>query len=165
VLHRRRSTDQEAPPAGGARLAALRLLGRRDFSAAEVTTRLLDRGHPADEVHAVVRDLVADRTLDDRRVAASHVRTASLVKHRGRLRIRRELEARGIDKVLIGEALAELPADDDAAAIRVFLARRRAPARPDPAMRRRLFQQLLRRGFDSVAIARALGRGDRDDEE
>jgi SOS response regulatory protein OraA/RecX len=92
------------------------------------------------------------------------VRTASQIKQRGRLRIRRELEERGIDKATVGDALAALPADDDTAAIRRFLTRRRAPARPDPATRRRLFQQLLRRGFDAGAIARVLGRADRDEE-
>lgn len=162
---RRRSKDEDPLPPGGARLAALRLLGRRDYSATEVTTRLIDRGHDAEEVASVVRDLEADRTIDDRRVAASHVRTASVIKHRGRLRIRRELEARGIDRALVGEALEALPVEDDTAAIRQFLTRRRVPARPDPATRRRLFQQLLRRGFDAGSIARALGGRDEDDEE
>ena len=48
----------------------------------------------------MIAAFVADGTLDDRRAGAAHVRTASRVKGRGRLRIRRELEARGIDRTL-----------------------------------------------------------------
>jgi hypothetical protein len=37
--------------------------------------------------------------------------------------------------------------------------RKKWPARPTPAERRRMFQHLMRRGFPVDAIVRALGRG------
>ena len=83
------------------------------------------------------------------------------LKLRGRGRIARELAARGVDAEVAGEALASLAPDADAEAIARILARKRVPARLDPAERRRIFQHLLRRGFSADAIGRALrDRGD-----
>lgn len=145
------------------RAAALGLLGRRDYTTAELRTRLLDRGYADAEVDALLTALQADRLLDDGRVAAAHVRAASRVKRRGRLRIERELAARGVDRATARQALAALSKDDDVEAIRQILARRPAPSDSGPAARRRLYQHLLRRGFAPDAIARVLGRRDEDD--
>lgn len=138
------------------RLAALRLLGRRDYTVAEVRDRLKKKEHPADAIDEAITRLVEERLLDDRRVAAAHVRTSSALKGRGRLRIARELDARGIERSLAQEALAALPPDDEAASVRRFLDRKRLPARLNAAEHRRIFGQLLRRGFSPDVIARQL---------
>jgi regulatory protein len=153
---RRPPRDPDARPAVTARYAALRLLGRRDYTRAEITARLLSKGYNRDEIDVTVQALVADRSLDDRRAAVAHVRAASRLKGRGRMRIARELEQRGIAKDLAREVLSELPAGDERDAIRRFLERKRFPERPTPAERRRTFQQLLRRGFTVDAVSKAL---------
>jgi regulatory protein len=141
--------------------AAIRLLSRRDLTAAELRERLLDLEFSKDDIDDAIVRLRQERFLDDGRVAAAHVRTASQIKRRGRLRIRRELEARGIDSVTIAEAMSQVGDDDERATIQAFLTRRRVPVDLDHASRRRLFNQLLRRGFSSDAISKALrGRGD-----
>lgn len=157
-MQRRRAgrDGSPAPPSGSPRLAALRLLGRRDYTASELTSRLLDRGYSSDDVRAAVEQLTLDRAIDDRRAAFAHVRQAAAIKGRGTHRIRRELEARGVLPTIVGEALGQLTPDDDLAAIRRFLARRTGPEALTPRDRRRLFQQLLRRGFPGALIARAL---------
>lgn len=132
------------------------LLGRRDYTAAELQNTLSVRGYPDDEVTAAIARLAEDKLIDDRRVAAAFVRTAVQVKGRGRHRIQRELEARGVNRALIQELIASLAPDDEAAAIEQVLARRRTPARPSTAERRRLFQHLLRRGFSVDGISKAL---------
>jgi regulatory protein len=132
------------------------MLGRRDLTRAEVASRLAERGFAASDIESALDQLVADRLIDDRRTAASHVRLASQVKGRGRLRIRRELEARGIAAEVVRAAVDEIPADDDVRAIRQYLARKRVPTHPLPHERRRLFQQLLRRGFPAAAITSVL---------
>lgn len=134
------------------------LLGRRDYTAAELRQRLIDKEHPRDDVDAVIAALIEDRTINDRRAAVSHVRVASQVKGRGRLRIRQELAARGIDRRLADELIAELPQEDEAAAIAKFLARKRFPAKPTNEERQKIYQQLLRKGFTGEAISKALGR-------
>lgn len=138
--------------------AALALLGRRDYTAAELRQRLIDKEHPRAEVDEEVAALIEDRTISDRRVATSHIRVASQIKGRGRMRIRQELAARGIDRHLADELIAELPPEDEAAAIAKFLARKRFPAKPTAQERQKIYQQLLRKGFTSEAISKALGR-------
>ena len=151
-----RSADSLAS-ARSLRGTALRLLSRRDYTSSELRKKLLERDHDADAVDTLIQDLTASRLLDDRRVAASHVRTAAAIKGRGRLRIARELAARGLPKDIVSEALGAVEKQDEAAAIRKILTRKKWPATPSLAERRRMFQHLLGRGYPSDAIGRALG--------
>jgi regulatory protein len=137
--------------------AALGLLSRRDYTSSELRKKLVDREYEAEAVDALIQDLTSSRLLDDRRVAASHVRTATAIKGRGKLRIARELAARGLPKDIVSEALSSVEKPDEAAAIRKILTRKKWPADPSLAERRRMFQHLLRRGFPADAIGRALG--------
>ena len=139
-----------------ARALALRLLGRRDYTTAELRKKLTDREIDAQEIDAALESLAADGALDDRRAAATHIRVATRAKSRGRLRIQQELQARGVDRALIHELLASLPAADEAENVHQFLCRRNIPAQLNMADRRRVFQQLLRRGFTADVIAKAL---------
>ena len=139
-----------------ARITALTLLGRRDYTAAELRQRLLDKEHDAGDVADAIEALSADGTIDDARVAAAHVRVASQVKGRGRMRIRQELAARGIARSIVESVLADLPVEDESAAIRKFLSRKRVPDTLDQAARNRVFQQLMRKGFTADAISKAL---------
>ena len=147
-----------------ARATALRLLTRRDYTAKELRTKLLDRDLPEAEVTSVLAELAESGTVNDRRVAESFVRVASSLKGRGRLRISRELEQRGVDRAIIRDALAALPIEDETASIRRFIERKHLPARLSPAEHRRVFGQLVRRGFSADLIAKALrGRGHTDE--
>jgi regulatory protein len=152
---RRRSTRAAAPD-GSPRPMALALLGRRDYTTRELSDRLLSKGFPAEAVDEALRSLTADGLLDDRRVAAAYVRTASQVRGRGRIRIAHELHARGVGRTVIDDVLRGLEPDDESQAIQAVLAKRRWPARPTLADRRRMFQHLLRRGFAPDVIAKAL---------
>lgn len=151
------------PPS--AYLDGLRLLGRRELSAAQLRARLLDREHPAEEVDGAVAHLLETRALDDGRVARAFARTAAKVKGRGRLRVMRELHAMGIAKDVASEALAEVFGDlDERALIRAALQKklRGRPRVANAAENARLYQYLMRQGFSSAAIVaalRQLGRG------
>src|SRR5262245_39276873 len=120
-MRRLRDPDDASPPPVDIRLAALRLLGRRDYTSSELSDKLSKRGYDDDAIRALTTKLRSDGTLDDRRVAEAHVRAASRIKRRGRLRIERELVLRGIDRATAHEALAALQPDDDLAAIRQIL--------------------------------------------
>ncbi|MBK9240685.1 MAG: regulatory protein RecX [Acidobacteria bacterium] len=139
-----------------ARVTALRLLTRRDYTTSELRTKLLDREFPEPEVETAIADLAHEGFVNDRRVAESFVRVSSNLKGRGRHRIERELEQRGVDRSIIREVLAGLPVADETASIRRFLERKRLPARLSPAEHRRTFGQLMRRGFSADLIASAL---------
>jgi regulatory protein len=132
-------------------------LGRRDYTACELTDKLSKRGYDVEAIATVTASLRASGSLDDRRVADAHVRSASRIKRRGKLRIERELLARGVARNVVQQALAAIGQDDDIAAIKQILLRKRVPARLDQAARRRLFQHLMRRGFSADAISKVLG--------
>jgi regulatory protein len=146
-----------------ARAIALRLLSRRDYTIAELRDRLFARGCEERETDELINSLTADGTLDDRRVAAAHVRTAGRLKGRGRLRIVRELAARGIDRDVARELVRDLSPEDEAESIARVLARKRVPPVPSAAERRKIVQHLLRRGFPGDAIDQALRKHRRND--
>ncbi len=156
--------DHDSPTAAKSpKGAALALLSRRDYTTSELTTRLLDRGYDAERVEDTLRELASAGLVDDARVAAAHTRTAVQVKGRGRIRVARELAARGLSRDAVDRALEGIEAVDEDAAIRKLLKRKRYPASPTLKERQRMFQHLLRRGFRSDQIRRVLGRPDSDD--
>ena len=147
------------------RSAALALLSRRDYTSTELESRLIDKGFDQDAARAAIADLRARRIVDDARVAAAHVRTAGRVKGRGRLRIARELKARGLSRDMVDEALRAVEPGDELAAIRKILDRKRWPAHPTRAERQKMYRHLMGRGFPSDLISKALGgRFDNDEE-
>ena len=75
------------------------MLARRELSVAECRSRLARKEHSEGEIDAAVARLIEAGALDDRRVADAFARTAINVRGRGRLRIQRELQAKGIDHV------------------------------------------------------------------
>ena len=143
-------------PRGSARTSAIALLGRRDYTAAELRTKLLSNGYTDDDVAATLEGLSQEGLIDDRRLAAAFAQTAIRVKGRGRLRIQHELQARGVDRAIVEAVTSGVVAEDEAEAIEKVLTRKRWPAQPSPIERRRMFEHLLRRGFMPDAVARAL---------
>lgn len=140
---------------------ALKLLGRRDLSVADLRARLADREHPGDEIDAAVSRLLDVGALNDARLARAYVRTASQVKGRGRLRIARELQQMGIAREVAAEALAEVFADTDERALidRAVQKKLRGGARPKTMQERaRLYQFLMRQGFTPTGVSAAMRR-------
>lgn len=97
--------DAEEPSA--AREAALRLLGYRERSTHELTTRLIEDGYPALVADAVAARLTESELLDDRRFTESLVHSAVRGRGFGRARIARMLSTAGIEESLIEESLDE----------------------------------------------------------
>lgn len=156
-MPRHRADDEEPRPRGSARLVALRLLGRRDYTQEELRRRLTDRGFPPDEIEAALDRLREEGFQDDARAAQAFVRTATHIKGRGPLRIRQELKARGVHADTISTATAGLTPEQVRTAIDQILTRKRI-TRPIPRdQRQRLFQHLIRRGFPADAVLKALG--------
>jgi regulatory protein len=139
-----------------ARVVALRLLGRRDYTAAELRRRLIDRGFAPDLVDATIAALREQGLQNDTRAALAHVRTASRVKGRGPHRIKYELQARGVPADAIEESTASLTPEDVRETLERLLARKRITLPLPPDERHRLFQRLLRRGFPADVILAVL---------
>ena len=128
--------------------------------------RLARRGCDAAAVDAAIDRLRREQLLDDRRAARAYARTEARVKHRGPLRIRRSLEAMGIDRSealqAVDEGFEDRPVDE---ALEAALDRRVRGPIADDRHAQRLIGYLVRQGFDLGASAAAVRRRRRGDPE
>ena len=128
--------------------------------------RLARRGCEAAAVDAAIDRLRREQLLDDRRAARAYARTEARVKHRGPLRIRRSLEAMGIDRSearqAVDEGFEDRPVDE---ALEAALDRRVRGPIADDRHAQRLIGYLVRQGFDLGASAAAVRRRRRGDAE
>ncbi len=157
----RTSSGLGADSRPSAYLDALHLLSRRALLVAECRDRLLAREHPEDKVDAAIARLLETGSLDDKRLAQAHARTAVDIKGRGRLRVIRELQARGVDKEVAAEAVGEVFGEKDERALvaRALQKKLRTRTRPaDAAEHARLYQYLMRQGFTPAVVVEALRR-------
>ena len=151
-------------------LDALHLLSRRGLTVAECRERLLDRDHQAPEIDTAIAHLIETGGLDDRRLAQAFARTSVETKGRGRLRVVRELQARGVDKDVAAEAVGEVFGEKDERALVAKALQKKLRGRPKPANQAeyaRLYQYLMRQGFSPAVVAeslRKLQRGSKDEE-
>lgn len=145
--------------AADVRRAAMNLLARREYARTELIRRLEGRGLPAELVAAVTDDLVAENLLSDARFAESFIASRA-ARGQGPMRIRRELEERGVSGDLIDIAFDEAGTDWFARAIAVRR-KRFGPAMPadfpDKAKQMRFLQY---RGFAPEQIRAAVGSDD-----
>ena len=133
---------------------AIRLLARREYSRFELSSRLAAKGHDAGEVQTCLDDLAARGLQSDTRFAESFLRSR-LQRGQGTLKLRSELQRRGIDRELIGNTLANAEVDWFALACNT-LARRFDSPGDTPRERARRERFLAGRGFDFEQVRHAL---------
>jgi regulatory protein len=146
--------------ASSAYLAGLHLLARRELSEAQIRQRLARRGYATEDIDTAVTRLRDERALDDRRVASAIAHTETRVRGRGRLRVRRQIEAAGISAALAQDAVDAVFADIDPDALLAAALDRRLRGRAtieDDREFQRLFRYLSGQGFEHDRI-RALLR-------
>ena len=142
-------------------VAGLTLLARRELAEHQLRERLARRKFEPDEIDAAVTRLRRERAIDDRRTALACARTEMRVKHRGRARVVRQIEALGIARDVAREAVAEVFAEvDETELLQQALDRRLRHGMDvsDPAVFRRVHRYLLGQGFDAGRVT-ALLRG------
>jgi len=128
---------------------ALLLLKFRPRSVGEIKEKLKRRGLGECVISAVVEDFKRRGLLDDAVFAKAWVRDRMSLKPQGRLKLKMELKAKGVEPAYIDEALEEASETDEYEIAR-NLAKRRAwhSGRMDkPTLERRLLGFLRRRGF------------------
>jgi regulatory protein len=131
--------------------AALRLLARREHSELELRHKLLARQFGGDLIERVVGELAGRGLLSDRRFADVYAR-ARFERGFGPLRIRCELQQRGVAAELVGETLAQLSADWLDSATRQRRKRFGADPPEDARARTRQMRFLQQRGFTGEQI-------------
>lgn len=141
-----------------ARDGALRLLGYRARSRAELRGRLLQKGYDPGLVEEVLAGLERSGLINDAEFSESWVRARTGSRPMGRSRIAAELRGKGVDRELIDEALRGLEPDVELDLALAVGRRKIAQLRTadGPTARRRLGLALMRRGFPPDVCRRAL---------
>ena len=135
--------------------AALRLLGVRARSQAELRKRLHDKDFPPTEIESVMTRLTAAGLLDDVDFAEQWVHSRHRHSGKGRTALRHELRQKGVADTVIEHALDQIDDDDEreraADLLRRKTSRLSAADVADRAQRdkhvRRLVAMLARRGY------------------
>ena len=133
--------------------AALRILNYRFNSAAELRRKLAAKDFDEATITATLARLMDEKWLDDARFAEAFVRTR-MRKRIGRLRIRRELIAAGVDDETAAGALRHNRDEEGERAAAAAVARKRA-TRLDLTSaegRNKLTAYLLKQGYDLSLI-------------
>jgi regulatory protein len=136
---------------------AYRHLNRRERTVAEVRQHLVGREIAPGDAEGAIQELIEQGALDDARFARLFVQDKRTLEHWGTDRIRRGLAARGIDRELAEEALADgsdeesertgEPAGEIDRALSLLRRRFAAPPR-ERRERERAMGVLLRKGYE-----------------
>jgi regulatory protein len=132
---------------------ALRLLSQREHSRAELERKLARHEEEPGTLARALDELAAKDFISEPRVVASVLNQRAA--RSGALRVRQELQAKGIAPEAIAEAVASL--QDTEVARATALWRRRFGAPPaDAKERAKQMRFLLARGFSGAVVAKVL---------
>ena len=145
------------------RRASLNWLARREHSVREISDRLRRRFGDDAPVQTILDWLTGQNFLDDRRFAGVFMRSR-IERGQGPLRLRQELQQRGLSETLIEEALAEAECDWFALAASTRARRFRKLPGADRKEKARQLRFLQYRGFTSEQCFAALDGADDSDE-
>ena len=157
-LRRPESAAASGPGAEqAARLAALRLLNRRDYGARELAARLSERGFETAAVEAAVASLLREKLLDDARFA-EHFVAYHANRGQGPVRIAHRLREAGVDAELIAATVDTNAADWRRRCAEVRRKRFGAREPGSWAERGRQARFLTQRGFNAGQVRAAIGK-------
>lgn len=147
-------TDSNTPaqePSRPARLYAAWLLGRREWSAKELETRLKLKGYGPVAIDECLAYLQSQGLQADSRYA--EVRVRSKARMLGNRRLKQDLSAKGISPETAAEALAQAGDETERA---IAAASRFNGQELTPELKAKAWRFLMSRGFSSDAIKAAL---------
>jgi len=141
--------------------AALRYLGRRDYTAWELSQRLHERGAASADIKETLQYLRQRAYQSDERAGESHIRRRLSSAPRGRELVRQELLVRGIAEELVASLLDEhYPPQAEYALLKRLLDKEDTPRPANPEQARRLWQKMMRRytakGFEQTMLLEEL---------
>ena len=138
---------------------ALRLLGGREHSRAELERKLGPHETEPGELARALDELQAKGFINEQRVLESVVhRRASRL---GAARVKQELQAKGLDPAAVAQAVEALRGTEVERAREVWRKKFGEPA-ADPASRAKQQRFLLARGFGSEAVRRVVKGSEED---
>ena len=127
----------------------LSLLARRELTSTQLRNRLTNKGFTPEAVNDTIQRLTEEGALDDRRTANMYARQAALIKHRGPRRAILDIVALGIADDIAREVVSQTYEEVDTQLIIQRALNRRLTGRvQDRAQFQKLYQYLVRQGFD-----------------
>ena len=130
---------------------AMHLLEKQDRTERQLYDKLKENGYPEVCIESAISYVKRYHYIDDLRYASAYIRYRQEKKSRQKLKL--ELQAKGIARDVIEEALEEEYVSDDQKKILELLQKRRYSfENADTAEQRKNYQFLLRRGFQSSDI-------------
>lgn len=138
------------------RVAALRLLTRRDHSRAELKTKLAAQAESPEQLDGVLDTLQTEHLLSDQRYARQRVLARG--RRYGDARLKQELRQRGVSDDDIVAALPE--GGDEASRCQAVWARKFGQLPETATERARQMRFLQYRGFSGDAIRRVMRGAD-----
>jgi regulatory protein len=142
-----------------AKQQAFRLLAYRSQTSSELRDRLQRRGYTATIIDEVLRQLVSDGYINDRKIAFDWARYRLQSKPLGRRRLAWELQKRGVSLESLEEVLREVYSEFDEATLAEQALRKRLGSKAlprSPRERQRYARYLLSLGFGSDTVVSAL---------
>ncbi len=137
--------------------AAIRFLGYRPRSEAEIRQRLLKHGYDGANIDKAIARLKEQGLVDDTAFARFWIENRESFSPRSRRLTRLELQRKGLDIEVIDQIVSEVNDSDSAYRAALSKVRRLSPA-DYQVFRRRLAQYLGRRGFDYEVIKETVER-------
>lgn len=141
----------------------MRLLGRREHSARELSSKLRQGGAEAELTTEVVESMTENGWQSDPRFAASRIQNR-IAQGFGPIRISAELRVAGLPDALIREAMEAAECDWTTLCVETYQRKYRQPP-ADRAEKQKRYNHLASRGFTGEHIRAAFdGVGDDDTE-
>lgn len=130
--------------------AGLTLLARRELCAAQLRARLLKKTMKPNAIELAILRLKKEGALNDHRMALAYTRQSVSVKQRGPNRVAKELESKGVDRETALSAIETVFSDYSIKAVlERALKKRHTGSISSKSEFKRLYQYLVRQGFDS----------------
>jgi len=148
-----------------AKLRAMNLLQKREYTTAQLHTKLKQGFYPEEAIAEALAYVESYHYTDDLRYAVSYITYHE--NDKSRLRIERDLQTKGIDRETIARAWEQWEADggsrDEEAMIRSLLEKRNYFGKSvDSKEWNKTYAFLLRKGFPAEKIRRVMGENIQD---
>lgn len=139
-----------------AKKRAMHLLERMDRTEQQLRKKLLESEYPEDLAEEAIAYVKRFHYVDDARYADCYVRLRGAAKSRGKLLA--ELQSKGVDRELADRVLSEHEGDrNEPQMIRELMSKRGYdPQTASLQDQRRMYGYLMRRGFQSADVCKAI---------
>ena len=143
-----------------------RLCSRREYCVADIRRKLADALEgDTESVQEVLDSLIEQKYVDDMRYASAFARDKASIAGWGSIKISHALVAKGVDRVIIGEALKEVDCSKVEDRMEKLMANKYRSLKDDPQCRLKMLRFGLGRGYCYDEINETIEKLIRENEE